>query len=194
MFIIQNYANKQTLGYTFIESAMKSQKKFDREKSILRDVYVHFSVNDPGELQELYMKVDQELMLSGKWDYKNPSLVTNQIKEMIEEIGIDNIKDEKEKKWIKKYILWMWYHHAISCALSKYGDKEAALEYSITALNYQPIDHPNKITRLLYLLIRDDLASAEEWQKSITKEPEKSTAEFLVNLYKRGDFFKPNIS
>lgn len=172
---------------------MKSQKKFDRNQSILRDVYVHFSANDPGELQDIYMKADQELMRAGRWDYANPGLVTNQIKEMIEKIGINNIKDEKEKKWIKTYILWMWYHHAISCALSKYGDKEAALEYSEIALKYQPPGHPNKITRLYYFLIRDDLTNAEELQKLITEEPEKSTADFIVKQYKHGDFFKLQI-
>lgn len=169
---------------------MKTQKKFDRGQSILRDMYIHFSVNDPGELQEIYMKADQELMRAGRWDYANSKLVTNQIKEMIEKIGVNNINDKKEKKWIKIYILWMWYHHAISCALWKHGDREAAIEYSKVAVNLQPYNHPNKITRLLYFLVRDDLASAEKWQKIITKEPEKSTAEYSMNLYKKGNFFK----
>lgn len=170
---------------------MKLQKKFDGNKSVLKDVYIRFSVNDPGELQDIYKKADQELMRAGQWDYANPGLVTNQIKEMIEKIGVNNINDEKEKKWIKMYILWMWYHHAITCALWKYGDKEAAIEYSKMAINLQHDDHPNKITRLLYFLVRDDLASAEKWQKTITEEPEKSTAEYSIKLYKKGDFFKP---
>jgi len=172
---------------------MKPQKKFNKNQSVLKDVYTHFGVNNPGELQDVYMKADQELMRSQKWDYKNVNLIPNQMKDMIEKVGIQNILDERERKWVQINILWMWYHHAISCALWQYGDKKKALEYSGVALKLQPDNHPNKITRLFYFLIRDDIKSAEEWQKSITEEPEKSTAEYNIRLYKRGDFFKPEI-
>lgn len=172
---------------------MKPQKKFNKNQSVLKDVYIHFGVNDPGELQKVYMKADQELMRSQGWDYKNVNLIPNQIKDMIEKVGIQNILDKKEKKWIQTYILWMWYHHAVSCALWRYGDKKKALKYSEIALKLQPDNHPNKITRLFYFLIRDDLENAEEWQKSITEEPEKSTADYFVKLYRYGDFFKLQI-
>lgn len=164
-------------------------KKFDKNKSILKDVYIGFSVSDPGELQDLYMSEDQKLMKVKKWDYNNPNLIPNKVKNMIEELGISDITDKKEKQWIQN-ILWMWYHHAISCALWRYGDKEAAIKYSEIALNLQPADHPNKITQLLYFLVRDEIESAEKWVKFITEEPEKTTAQYDVELYKNGDFFK----
>ncbi|KKU81072.1 MAG: hypothetical protein UY07_C0026G0001 [Parcubacteria group bacterium GW2011_GWA1_47_8] len=172
---------------------MKSQKKFDKTQSVLKDVYLYFGAKDPGELKTVYMNADQELMRSAQWDYKDNNLLTNQIKEMVEKVGVCNIRDTKEKKWIQS-ILWMWYHHAISCALWKYGDKKTAQKYSKIALALQPIDHPNKITRLLYFLVRDDIKSAEQWAKTIHGEPEKTTARYSIKLYKQGDFFKPQIA
>lgn len=77
---------------------MKPQKKINKNQSVLKDVYVHFGVNNPGELQEVYTEADQELMRSKQWDYKNANLITNQIKDMIEKVGIQNILDKKEKK------------------------------------------------------------------------------------------------
>ena len=73
-------------------------KKFNKNQSILKDVYIGFSVNDPGELQDLYMSEDQKLMKTNEWNYDNPSLVPNKIKCMIEEIGIQNITDKKERQ------------------------------------------------------------------------------------------------
>lgn len=165
-----------------------NRKKFDRNKSVLKDVYYFFSVNDPGELRDLYDREDQKLMIAAEWDYKNPDLIPNKIKSKIEEINILNIPDEKEKKWIQN-ILWLWYHHAISCALWRHGDKEAALKYSETALLLQPRDHPNKITKLLYLLVREDLTEAKKWAAFITEEPEKTMAERIIREYEDGTFF-----
>jgi len=165
-------------------------KKFNKNKSVLKNVYAEFSVNDPGELDDIFMREDQKLMKESLWDYNNNDLITNKIKDMIEEVGVSSIKDEKERRWIKN-ILWMWYHHAISCALWKYGDKEMAKKYSSKALKMQNSDNPNKITRLLYLLIRDDINSAVWLVKKITENPEKTTAKHILKLYKKGDFYKP---
>jgi len=162
---------------------------FDKEASVLREVYVQFGANDPSELQTVYMDADQVLMNEVRWDYDNPELLPNKIRMAIEAVGISAISGEKERKWIGQ-ILWMWYHHAISCALWRYGDKKAAQEYSARALELQPVGHPNSITRLLYLLIRDDLDGAEQWAETITTEPEKTTATYFVDLYKQGDFFE----
>jgi len=164
-------------------------KKFNKNQSVLKDVYIAFSVNDPGELQDLYMSEDQKLMKVKKWDYNDSNLIPSKIKNMIEEIGISNITDKKEEQWIQN-ILWMWYHHATSCALWRHEDKKAAMKYSEIALKLQPNNHPNKITRLLYFLIRDEIENAEKWTKSITKEPEKTAAQYNIELYKKGDFFK----
>jgi tetratricopeptide (TPR) repeat protein len=163
--------------------------KFDKSKSVLKEVYGRFSANDPGELRIVYLDADQELMKQNKWDYGDTTQISNQIVSMIEEVGIENVKDEKEQRWIK-HILWMWHHHAISCALWRYGDKQAAQFHAQKALELQPKDHPNKITRLLFYLVFDRLTEAEEWAGTITTEPEKTTAQYDLRLYKKGDFFK----
>ncbi len=162
---------------------------FDRNKSSLRLVYEKFSCKDPGELRDLYQEEDQRLMYKAAWDHRNDELLTNQIKDAIEKAGGRNIGDAKEQRWISN-ILWLWYHHAISSALWRYGDKEEAQKFSAEALSVQPSDHPNKITRLLYYLTRDDLEKAEEWAETITTEPEKTTAHYDLDLYRKGDFFK----
>lgn len=166
----------------------KKQKDFNIDDSPLREIYRRFSVKNPGELQDAYMKEDQRLMHTAEWDYKNPTLLINGIKSALEAIGLANISDEKERFWMQN-ILMMWYHHAISCALWRYGDREAAFAYSARALELQSGNHPNRITRLLYLLVRDDLHEAEKWSESITTEPEKTTARHLLNLYHEGKFY-----
>jgi len=54
-----------------INTSMDSKtKKFNKNRSVLKDVYIGFSVNDPGELQDLYMSEDQKLMKAKKWDFQ----------------------------------------------------------------------------------------------------------------------------
>lgn len=151
-------------------------------------MYERFLANDPGELQTVFSHEDQKLMTANAWDYKNDSLITNEIRKDIESIGLEKISDIKEKKWIQN-ILWMWYHHAISCALWRYGDKATAQTYAKKAIELQPEDGINKITRLLYLLAHDMIDEARIWAATITAEPEKSTAEWDIRLYDEGRFF-----
>ncbi len=166
-----------------------TQKPFDHTKSVLKAVYEEFSRYDPYELDELNLAEDQRLMYADAWDYKNETLLPNKIKSAIERVGVETIPDPKEK-WSIQNILWLWYHHAISCALWHYADKDAALEFSARALALQSKNNLNKITQLLYLLIRDKLEEAEAWAMTIITEPEQSTALYDMKLYKKGDFFK----
>lgn len=167
---------------------MEAKQKFDRNKSVLRDLYISYSANDPGELIEIYTKVDQELMRSGQWDYNDASQATNIIKSAIEKVGLSAIPDSKEVEWLQD-ILWFWYHHATSCALDKYGDKDKAQEFSKRALEYHLPTNPNKITKLLYHLTHDELDEAKKWAEGIDSEPEKSTAKKDIEAYVRGVFF-----
>jgi hypothetical protein len=97
-----------------------------------------------------------------------------------------NTLTEEEKDW-RQEILWFWYHHAISCAIWK-KDKAKAIEYSEKALSLQDENHPNKITKVLNLLVNDKIVAAEEFVKTI--DAEKDSAEGLVEDYKReGGFF-----
>jgi len=99
----------------------------------------------------------------------------------------------KEERYERGNILWLWYHHAITYAVWIRKDRMLAQRYSSLALKNQPEGHPNKITRLLYLLIRDRLADAKIWSRTIraTKgNPEKETAAHIIKRYEDGAFFK----
>jgi hypothetical protein len=167
-------------------SVGKSQESFDVEKSPMREAYLLLGAKTPLELSNLYAAEDQKLMPKG-WDYNNPELITNRIKEILEATDPHALTDE-ENEW-RNNILWFWYHHAISCAIWRYKDKAAAQMYSARALEFQSEDHPNKITRLFYFLTRDQLEEAEKWAETIAEEPEKSTSTELLEEYRRGQFY-----
>ncbi len=162
-------------------------EQFDRENSPLKEAYLLLDAQTPVELSNLYSAEDQKLMKSGSWDYNNSELITNKIKGVLEPTDPAELTIE-EKEW-RQEILWFWYHHAISCAIWRYKDKTKAQEYSLKALEYQSEDHPNKITRLLYLLVNNQVLEAEKWAKEITEEPEKNSAVDLINDYKDKPFF-----
>lgn len=155
----------------------------------LSDSYAAFGCKNIEELDSVFRKEDQNLMRNYSWDYANDNLCTNRIFRVLEHIDLSSITGLDERYWVQ-HILWTWYHHAISCALWRYGDREKALMYSAKAIEVQPLPHPNKITRLLYYLVRDNLFEAENWVRTITTEPEQSTARDTLELYRRGDFFK----
>ncbi len=165
-------------------------KVFDRDKSLLRDIYHTFLVKDPGELESLYMRHDQKLMQEGMWDYKNKDLLPNKIKEGIESVSLPTLLDSKEKLWLSR-ILWLWYHHAISCALWKYGDTGMARFFAKKALFLQEDNHPNRVTYLLYLLTRGEYDLAEYYAiyANISKI-EIPTIQQILNKYREGSFFR----
>ncbi|MBP6868844.1 MAG: hypothetical protein KBC16_01915 [Candidatus Pacebacteria bacterium] len=153
----------------------------------IADLYAHFSVKNDEELEKMYMELDQRLMMSGSWDYKNESFLTNQIAKAIEKVGLENTTNVEERYWLQQMV-WLWYHHAITCAIEKYGDAQQALEFSEKALQWQPKNHPNKITRLLYLLLKNEVAQAKEWTATITTEPERTTSLAILTSYEEGTF------
>lgn len=160
---------------------------FDIEKSPIARAYVLLDAKTPLELSNLYLAEDQKLMRSGSWDYKNPELIVNKIKNILESIDPRSLtEDEREQR---QEILWFWNHHAISCAIWRYKDREGAKMYATKALEYQPSGHPNQTTRLLDFLVNDKVQEAEMWAQSITEEPEKSTVTSLLAEYKEGLFF-----
>jgi hypothetical protein len=164
-------------------------EKLDIEKSPIREAYELLGARTPLELSNLYSERDQELMKSYEWDYNNPELITNKIKNILETIDPESLTED-EKEW-RQEIIWFWYHHAISCASRRYNDKEAAQRYAVKALEMQPEDHPNKITRLLFYLVHDRVEEAEEWIAALAPDDEeKDTAESLLHDYKEIGFFK----
>lgn len=166
---------------------MGSKKKINIKKSPLKEAYILLDAKDPGGLDTKYREKDQILMKSVSWDYKSPTLLIHKIKDILEHAEISGLSAD-EKYW-RLHILWSWYHHAISCAVWRYHDQAKAQVFAKQALIYQPENHPNKITRLLYFLVHDKLAEAETWQKGITTEPEKTTAIRLMEEYKINGLF-----
>ncbi|MEK7135986.1 MAG: hypothetical protein AAB821_00120 [Patescibacteria group bacterium] len=175
-----------------MEKIPNSNKEDDLEieNSPLKEAYLILNASNPLELSRLYTAEDQVLMKSNLWDYDNPNLVVNKIKELVEQADWEQLSS-KEQQWAQE-ILWFWYHHAISCAIKK-QDKKLAKKYATKALELQDEGHPNKITQLLYYLVNDNLKEAELWLASIAIEPEKSTAAELVGLYKKDGFFKRDL-
>jgi len=174
-----------------MENIPVHKEGFDIEKSPLKEAYLLLDAKSPVRLSNLYSEEDQKLMVTQAWDYDNPELVTNKIKEILESVDVSKLSEE-EKEW-RNEILWFWYHHAISCAIWRYKDQRAAQEYSARALEFQSAGHPNQITKLFYFLTRDQLSEAEAWAQEIHEEPEKSTAADILDWYKKGEFYKEQI-
>ena len=156
-------------------------------KSPLHKAYVLLGASDPSELSERYLEEDQKIVTSRISDYHDQELITNKIRMILETIDPSSLSVE-ENYW-RLNILWLWYHHAISYAIWGHKDKRRAQKYSSLALKYQPKNHPNKITRLLYLLVRNRFSEAKRWEKTIKAGPEKTTALRLLKFYNEGGFF-----
>lgn len=163
------------------------KKVLATNKSLLRDAYVLLNVDNPFELSERYLAEDQKIVTSKISDYHSEKLITNKVKRILEQIDARLLsKDERHER---RLILWLWHHHAISYAVWGYKDRKRARQYSALALRYQPKNHPNHITRLLYLLIRDRLSDARQWARCIKEKTEKETAMSLLKFYMDGGFF-----
>jgi hypothetical protein len=161
----------------------------DRDNQVfsLQDAYKLLGAETPLELNEKYVEEDQKLFKAGEWDYENPELLTNQVKEMLEKVDATSL-NEDEREW-RQEILWFWNHHAISIAVWKHRDRAAALQFAEKALALQPESHPNQITRLLYYLVRGDIAIAKAHAATITDEVEGPTANDLITEYEEQPWF-----
>lgn len=163
------------------------RKTNDHVNFEIKKMYILLDAKKASELFDKYFEEDQRIITSRIEDYHDPKLIINKVHNLLEKIDARHLTREEQIE--RRHILWLWYHHAISYAVWGYKDKKRAKKYSALALRNQPKNHPNKITRLLYLLVRDKYEEAKEWVKSISKE-EKSTAKKLLLFYKEGGFFK----
>lgn len=162
-------------------------KRFNFEQSPIKEIYDILGVNNPKDIYFAYFKEDQNLMDKKDWDYNNSDLLINKVKQILD--SIDDKELSGDEIIYKKKVLWLWYHHAISCAVWRYKDKIKAIEYSEKALGLQDENHQNQITRLLNFLVKDELEEAEKFVDIISDEVEKDTARYLINQYKIGKFF-----
>ncbi|MDP2655759.1 MAG: hypothetical protein Q8P17_04540 [bacterium] len=157
----------------------------------LKEAYTLLQVSSPSELAKKFIKEDQRLLQTQAWDYMNQELVLNKVKEIVES-AIDNgfTTGDKDSDDDLRNILWFWYHHAIGYAIWGYKDKMKAFEFSSKALKYQTSDNPNQITRLLYLLIRNEDTEATAWLETIVNDPDKTASRGIMKEYLAGNFFK----
>lgn len=164
------------------------KRLFSVYSSPLKEAYILLGANNPLELSKKYLKEDQKIVTSKVADYHDKKFITNKVKNILEKVNARIL--QKDERYERRLILWLWYHHAISYAVWGYKDKRRAQKYSSLALKYQPKNHQNHITRLLYLLIRDRFSKAKEWIKTINDKQEKITALSLLKFYNGGGFFK----
>ncbi len=141
-------------------------------------------------LSRAYTREDQKLMKKGKWDASRPSLLTNKVKSILEKIDPHDLSND-DRQWHAE-IMWFWYHHAISFAIWKAKDRIAAKEYAQKALDWQGDNHPNRLTKLLWFLVHDELGKAKKWMKvrpdHADKVEHKNGLE-LIAQYEAGKFF-----
>ena len=133
-------------------------------------------------------------MKSQKWDPKNPALITNQVKVILEQIDPNDF-NEDDRSWYFE-VLWFWYHHAVSCT-SWITEQPLAQAYATKALALQEkcqpegFGQPNRITRLLWLLVHDKVDEAKKW---ITDKPpgadeiEHQSGLYLIQDYEQRKF------
>lgn len=166
---------------------MFEKKEVKISDSPIKEVYRILDVGNVDELYNAYLAEDQNIVASKHADYHDPSLKTNQIKNILE--TVDARKLSAREKNERRLILWLWYHHAISYAVWGERNKGRAKRYSSLALRHQPQNHSNRITRMLYLLVRDRLRDAKILLASITDATEKKTARELIQFYEKGGFW-----
>ncbi len=146
------------------------------------------------ELHDAYVRCDQKLMKSGRWNATNPKLVINKVRETLEEIDLCEL-EESDRSWCAE-ILWFWYHHATSCTDWEVHPR-LVQDYSQKALDYQQISQPedkgqpNRITKLLNLLAYGKLEEAKEWMKvrpDSADKVEHQTGLDLIKTYEKYGF------
>ena len=150
----------------------------------VREVYQIAGVGsrDPLALYRKYVEVDQQAFKAGQWDYDDPSFLCGKIVAALLEVDPLTVTAE-EQNWFQE-IHWFWNHHAISCALWKKKDKRKAQEYAARALELQPKDHPNHITRVLFHLVHNQPREARAFIPLIPDEAERNeTAPWLIAQY-----------
>lgn len=153
----------------------------------IKRAFALLGVGNFHDLSNAYAQEDQVLMKAGTWDDQDPTLITNQVKGILEGINPAAL-DEVDRFWWRE-IMWFWYHHAISCAIWTRKDRTLAQRYADTARKIQgQLGHPNRITEMLRLLVYGQLEDAQELSDQLLTEAH--SAEQLLKEYERGEFFK----
>lgn len=157
----------------------------EKTSRLVNEAFVLLGVQNFLDLSNAYSREDQVLMKNGEWDAYNPSLITNQVKAILEQIDPNDLR-ESDRMWYSE-ILWFWYHHAVSCE----RNRVQAQAYATKALELQSDDHPNQITKLLWFLTHDKVSRAKEWAAKIPIDSiEHQTALDTIREYEERKFWE----
>jgi hypothetical protein len=152
----------------------------------LKDVYAMLEAKNPQELDKLFSAEEQMAMESGEWDYNNPDLLINNVKDALEKV--DDATITEDEKWAKDNMLWSWYHHATSDAYVK-QDIERLREYSEKAISFG--EHANAATHVMYYLGRNMFEEAERSSEEAEDGETQKMCLSIIEAYKENvDFFK----
>jgi hypothetical protein len=157
------------------------------EPTPLSEVYEMLGAKDAEDMYLKFLEEDQKQMQAGEWDYDDPESHINQVKEKVDAVDVESLNEDE--LYFRSQLLWLWNHHAAGVAVER-QDEDAAIAFIDAALEYQPDDHPNQITQLLYYLIHGDLEEAESWAETITDATEQATAEEQIELFRQGQYFR----
>lgn len=155
-------------------------------RDLIKQVFKLLSVHSFKELHDAYSVEDQKLFVSREWDPHEDSQIINQVKSLLIEID-QHALDKVDRMW-RNETLWLYYHHGISYAFWKSNPK-LAQTYAKRALSYQDVEHPNRITMLLYLLAQEKLAEARKWAANIPPHLDRDLAFKLIKDYEYGRLF-----
>lgn len=164
--------------------------------ALMNEAFQLLGVTSFKDLSLAYTREDQKLMKSGEWDARNSTLITNQVKTLLEQIDLNDL-GESDREWCSE-ILWFWYHHAVSYAIWRARDRALAQAYASKALalqaECQPPEHgqQNWLTKLLWFLVHDNVAKAKQWMAEMPSgaDPvEHANGLELIKEYERGEFF-----
>lgn len=165
-------------------------KENENGSEALNKAYSLLNVASTADLANRFVELDQRTMKNKTWDYQNPELLLNKVKKLVEASLSRNLFVSEYERDDLRDLLWLWYHHATGQAIWKYKDKETAIKFSAKACEYQIAENPNKISKLLYLLVRSKRKAAEDWLTKIIDEPDKAAAQEIMQEYLSNPFFQ----
>jgi len=193
--IIDEWANKKPIkpitkldvkveDFPYLNEIVFTQLTSLPEKEYFKE---KFGINDLDEFQQKFFQADQELMKTGAFDYRNPELVNNQFKNILEQYDENDLNREQRQQQAE--MLWLWYHHAAQDAKERYQENEKAIEFIDKALEYKKISHsPNEITELLSLIYRNRFDDAETYIQNMDdmrkERQEDGSVQEVVNYEK----------
>jgi hypothetical protein len=155
-------------------------------QAALNRICLKFKCADVYELNTLNLSSDQDLVRRNAFSLTDKTLINNQIKDDLLTINFQSLPEHEMN--VVKNILWLWFQHATTIAIWKERNLDLARELCTKAISYLYPSHPNKITYMIDMLLRDDVVGARRWLVSEVNDVEKEYGEYLLKEYEKGVF------